>query len=66
MEMHETDWAEFLKLMEQEEILAERKYRFAAARAGDEGLRKALLDLAHEETVHRDLLRNLHERLTSK
>ena len=59
------DWVEFLRVMEQEEILAERKYRFAAAMAEDERLRKALLDLAHEETVHRDLLREMYGRLTS-
>lgn len=60
------DWVEFLKLMEQEEILAERKYRFAAGQAEDEKLKKVLLDLAHGETVHRDLLRRTYERLTSE
>jgi len=60
------DWVEFLKVMEQEEILAERKYRFAAAQAEDERLRKTLLDLAHEETVHRDVLRGMYERLGSE
>jgi len=60
------DWIEFLKLMEQEEVLAEQKYRFAAAQAKDERVKKLLLDLAHEETVHRDLLRHMYERLASE
>lgn len=60
------DWIEFLKLMEQEEVLAEQKYLFAAAQTQDERLQKMLLDLAHEETVHRDLIRRMYERPISE
>jgi rubrerythrin len=50
------DWNSFFEEAMQEEIKAEARYRKAAAATDDPDLKKALEDLAYEESLHQQIL----------
>jgi rubrerythrin len=50
------DWQAFFKKSMEEEKRAEARYREAAAATEDPSLKKALEDLAYEESLHQQIL----------
>ncbi len=60
------DWIEFLKVMTIDEKGAIAKYKHAASKATDPGLKKMFTEMMEEEKIHVQLIEDKIEQLKKK
>lgn len=60
------DWVEFLKVMVIDEKGAIAKYKHAASKADDPGLKKMFTEMMEEEKIHVKIIEDKIEQLKKK
>lgn len=60
------EWVDFLKVMIVDEKGAIAKYKQAASKASDPGLKKMFIDMMEEEKIHVQLIEDKIEQLRKK